>query len=37
MPLYEEFYYLKSGRYVDYMRTSLRRALVTQPEYSQQY
>jgi len=32
MPLYEEFYYLKSGRYVDYMRASLRRALVTQPD-----
>ena len=32
MPLYEELYYLKSGRYVDYMRTSLRRALVTQPD-----
>jgi hypothetical protein len=32
MPIYEEMFYLKSGRYVDFMRASLRRALITQPD-----
>jgi regulator of replication initiation timing len=32
MPIYEELFYLKSGRYVDFMRSSLRRSLITQAD-----
>jgi tetratricopeptide (TPR) repeat protein len=32
MPIYEEMFYLGTGRYVDFMRSSLRRNLITQTD-----
>lgn len=32
MPIYEELFYLGTGRYVDFMRSSLRRNLITQTD-----